>query len=285
MYLWKKPAKSWCLIIKEATNMQVSILGCGFLGHMLAAGLLDKGYAVKGSTTTPDKLAGLRQEGIDPYLIDLENCVPETLTAFLQGSEVLVVNIPPKIKTATVPYPDKMRLLLPYIQAAGIAKVLFVSSTSVYADAFPYPIITEDTLPSPEAENGRQLLEAEQVLQNSTYFETTILRLSGLIGSTRHPINQLAGREGIANPDAPINLVDRITASYVIYQIIEKNAWGGVFLAADNNHTAREVYYTAKAKTLQLPLPQFSHEKPSVGKIISSAKAEKILGVSFNGII
>lgn len=265
--------------------MQVSVLGCGWLGFALARGLLTKGYTIKGSTTTGAKLEVLRDAGVDPYLVNLESPKPETLSSFLHSSEVLVINIPPKIKDATVTYPDKMRFLVPYIEAAGIKKVVFVSSTSVYADAFPFPVITEETPPNPQTESARQILQAEQVLQNNPAFKTTILRLSGLVGESRHPVYHLAGRQGVENPDGPINLVDLATATYSIYRIMEVNAWGEVFLAADKDHTTRKEFYTARAKALFVEPPQFNHDVPSVGKIISSAKAQRILDVSFYGVL
>ena len=44
--------------------MQVSILGCGWLGLPLAKALIGEGYTVKGSTTTPAKLNLLKEEGV-----------------------------------------------------------------------------------------------------------------------------------------------------------------------------------------------------------------------------
>jgi len=260
---------------------QVSVLGCGWLGLPLAETLIQSGYTVKGSTTTSDKLTELKDKGISPYLLNLDTASAEEITPFLQGSEVLLINIPPKLKTAATSYPDKMRFLLPHIIAAGINKVLFVSSTSVYADAFPFSVITEDTPPNPDAENGRQILEAEQVLRASSGFKTTIVRPSGLIGGSRHPINQLAGRTGIAHPDAPINLVHRDDVVQIITAIVEREKWGEVFNAAHPHHPTRKDYYTAKALENGLAAPQFNHEAQSVGKIISSQKVTESLGIDF----
>ncbi|WP_321539617.1 NAD(P)-binding domain-containing protein [Flavobacterium piscinae] len=46
---------------------QISILGCGWLGMPLAKHLLQKGYSIKGSTTTETKLELLQNEGITPF--------------------------------------------------------------------------------------------------------------------------------------------------------------------------------------------------------------------------
>jgi 3-hydroxyisobutyrate dehydrogenase-like beta-hydroxyacid dehydrogenase len=50
---------------------QISILGCGWLGLPLAKALLENGFAVKGSTTSQEKLSVLENSGIQPFLIAL----------------------------------------------------------------------------------------------------------------------------------------------------------------------------------------------------------------------
>ncbi len=265
--------------------MQISVLGCGWLGRFVAREFVKAGYAVKGSTTSPAKLPILQNDGIAPYLLNLENPQAGTLSGFLQGSEVLIINIPPKIKEAVVSYPGKMQALVPHIVQAGITKVLFISSTSVYADgAFPFPVITESTPPNPQTESARQILEAEQVLHNNAAFKTTVIRPAGLIGAERHPVYHLAGREGIDNPEAPVNLIGRDTLVSLILQVVEQNVWGTLFNAAHGQHPSREAYYTAKATESGLKAPRFNHSVPSVGKIISADKAQTMLGVAFNGL-
>ena len=51
----------------------ISLLGCGSLGFPLALDLLNEGYHVKGSTTTASKIYKLKQYGITPYLINIED--------------------------------------------------------------------------------------------------------------------------------------------------------------------------------------------------------------------
>ena len=76
-----------------------------------------------------------------------------------------------------------------------------MSSTSVYSDKDT--VVTEATLPNPNTESGKQLLQCEKLLQDNSHFETTILRFGGLIGEDRNPIHFLAGRSNIENPDDP----------------------------------------------------------------------------------
>jgi len=252
--------------------MQISILGCGWLGLPLAERLVREGHMVKGSVTSSEKIEVLQAKGIRPFIVDLNEIEGDVLDDFLRDSEVLIIAIPPKVKQNTgLSYPEKLRVLLPSIANAGIKKVLFTSSTSVYADAPDIPVITEDTLPNPDTESGKQVLAAEQVLQSSTDFKTTILRLGGLIGGDRHPVYHLAGRAGIPNPYAPVNLADRDMIIEVIVQIIEVDIFGNVFLVVNPEHPTRKLYYTNEAKKHGLPLPKFSDAVTCVGKLVEGS--------------
>jgi nucleoside-diphosphate-sugar epimerase len=259
--------------------MQVSVLGTGWLGLPLAKALIAERYAVKGSTTTVDKLELLKQEGIEPYILDLDKFSIEDTIAFLKGSDVLIINIPPKVKANEVSYANRLSQLLPFIGQEGITKVLFVSSTSVYAD--DNTTVTEFTLPNPDTEGGKQVLQAELVFEEATSFKTTILRFGGLIGADRHPVKFLAGRENIANPGAPVNLIHLEDCIGIISKIITSDCWGEVFNCVSSGHPSREDYYTRKAIESKLPVPIFNHSEPSVGKTVSVRKVIDMLRYEF----
>jgi nucleoside-diphosphate-sugar epimerase len=157
--------------------------------------------------------------------------------------------------------------------------VIFVSSTSVYAD--DNSEVTESTIPKPETEAGKQLLEVETLLQNNNHFKTTVVRFGGLIGENRHPIHFLAGRTGIENPEAPINLIHQEDCIEIIIKILNNEVWNETFNAVAPFHPTRFDYYTQKAMDLNLPLPKFDFNKKSVGKTISSQKAENVLAYKF----
>jgi len=260
---------------------QISILGCGWLGLPLAKALLSRGFSIKGSTTKQDKLEILKEEGINPYLVTLgENSTDETIYDFLSGSEVLIINIPPSIMaTGSDNYPGKIQGLLPHIEKTGIRKVLFVSATSVYADEDKD--VSEETPANPNNEIGRQIVQAEQLLQNSPDFKTTILRLGGLFGEERHPIKYLSGRENIANPNAPINLIHLEDCIGISIAILDKDIWGETFNGVMPYHPTREDYYCGEAKAMGLPLPKFNHNLPSAGKTVLSNKVTDVLGYNF----
>lgn len=270
---------------------QISILGCGWLGLPVAKSLLEKGYSVKGSTTSMDKISVLKNAGITPFNINLrEDNIEGEIDVFLLNSEILIIDIPPKLRgdlkdtsTALVmTFVAKIQKLVPFIEKSSVEKVLFISSTSVYADDTSTAIsVTEETRPSPDSESGKQLLAAERLLQSNPNFSTTIIRFGGLIGVDRHPIQFLAGIKNIENPQSPINLIHQEDCIGIIEKVIQTDTWNETFNAVAPFHPTRKDYYTQKAIELNLSLPEFNDSKSSVGKKIVSNKMEQILGYTF----
>ena len=266
----------------------IAILGCGWLGFPLAQSLISKGYEVKGSTTSENKLELLKSNKIEPFLLELsETKISDSITEFLYDSDILIIDIPPGLRKVIstsneMTFVNKIEKLIPYIEKSGIQKVLFVSSTSVYGDSFPIVEITEETKPNPDTESGKQLVIAETLLQSNPHFKTTVIRFGGLLGEDRHPIKFLAGRTNIENPNAPVNMIQREDCIGVIEKAIEfARDDNQTFNAVAPQHPTRKAYYQKKAELFHLPLPTFAEHLESKGKIISSKKAETILGYSF----
>ncbi len=258
---------------------KISILGCGWLGLPLATSLIEKGFSVKGSTTSLEKISVLKSAGIDAFQIALsEREITGDIDSFLSDSEILIIDIPPKLRSVSSEnFVAKIQNLIPFIEKAKVEKVIFISSTAVYPDN--NSIITEEAKPQPETEGGKQLLVIENLLQN--HFKTTVVRFGGLIGDDRHPVRFLAGRHNLENPYAPINLIHQLDCIGIIESIISQDCFGNNFNAVTPFHPTRKEYYTQKALELGLSLPEFDESKPSVGKTILSNKLETLLDYQF----
>ena len=260
---------------------QISILGCGWLGLPLAKSLLQNGFSIKGSTTSLEKISLLESEGITPFLVRLEEQqISASVADFLADSQILIINIPPKLRGgSTENFVAKITTLLPFIENSTVEKVLFVSSTSVYGEDNEF--VSEATVLNPDTEGGRQLAIVENVLQKNSRFQTTILRFGGLISDERNPVRFLSGRENIENPDAPINLIHQDDCIGIIEKIIALNSWDETYNAVAPFHPTRQEYYTQKATELNLALPKFAALNTIVGKTILNNKLIEVLEYSF----
>lgn len=249
---------------------KIAVFGCGWLGLPLAKILIEQDYSINGSTTTKAKLSVLEENNISPFLIDLNLDLDEkAMISFLYEVEILIINIPPRMKIGKVAnYASKMKKLYQHVKKSDIKKVLFVSSTSVYGEIEGE--VTEQTIPSPLSESGKELLKAENIFKEDVDLQTTIVRFGGLIGLDRHPVYQLSKKKEIQNGNFPINLIHLNDCISIIDLIIKKKYWGELFNAVYPHHPTKSVYYTEKAKEKGLEIPNFIENQQKIGKKISS---------------
>ncbi|MBT8180247.1 MAG: SDR family oxidoreductase [Eudoraea sp.] len=249
----------------------IGIIGCGWLGLPLAKSLIQDGYQVRGSTTNNLKLPILEEEGILPYLIILgQDGITGSITEFLDRLDVLIINVPPRLRGNNFEnYVLKMQFLHDEIGKSSVKKILFISSTSVYGAA--EGAVTEDTVPMPATESGRQLLEVEKFFQKDKSIQTSIIRFGGLIGPKRHPITMLSRKKGLSNGNEPVNLIHLDDCIHLIKTVLENNWWDQIFNGVYPDHPLKRDYYSHMADKNSLPRPQYlTSESNKSRKIIIS---------------
>ena len=260
--------------------MQISILGCGWLGLPLAQTLLKKGHSVKGSTTRKEKLAMLKESGISPYLIRFSPEINDDYSAAFFDSEVLIVNIPPKRdERVTEEYPRQIASLLEVVEPSPVRKLLFVSSTSVYPNV-NRAVRETDTSEKVKA-SGQALLTTERMVQEQPGIATTVLRFCGLFGPDRNPGRFLAGKTLGSSGQVPVNMIHLDDCINIIGQILEQKAWGEVFNACADEHPAKEDFYGVAAQKLAFDPPRFEATEDDAYKVVDSTKLKEKLGYRF----
>jgi len=265
--------------------MQISILGCGWLGFPLAKHLIKRGHTVKGSTTSNHKIKELEKCGIEPYLVEFN---PKLSTsngvANFWHSDVLLLNIPPgRKRNNIIDYHTKqIRSVIEAISGAPIKFVVFISSTSVYPK-LPGLVVEDDAIPGKAGrDSGNALLQAEKMLTQANNFETTVLRFGGLYGGDRHPAKYLAGRTGHNKANAPVNLIHRDDCIAIITQLVEEKITGEIFNAVTDGHPTRQEYYTQAAEELGLEPPTFEPDNENKNyKVVSNEKLKEVLDYTF----
>ncbi|MBG8553917.1 NAD(P)H-binding protein [Hymenobacter guriensis] len=263
----------------SVSSATIAVLGCGWLGLPLARALVAAGYAVCGSTTSPDKLSTLAAAGIQPTLLRL---TPElsaddpALTALLRGAKTLVLNVPPRASSG-IPYLDLLRPLAAAVQQYGVRQVLFVSSTGVYPD-INQPQTEAAALATADA--ASPLLQAEYLFMQLPGIRTTVVRMAGLIGPGRAPGRFLAGRQAVAQGSAPVNLIHLTDCVGALLSILQQQLWDYTLNASAAQHPLRREFYPAAARSLGLEPPTFLPEEAG-GKTIDSTQLRQLTGYSF----
>jgi nucleoside-diphosphate-sugar epimerase len=252
----------------------ISILGCGWLGKPLAAHLIQKGYRVKGSTTSENKLNELEQLGIQPFVIRFDPApAGEHLKEFFDA-EVLIITIPPRRKAGlTEQYRQQIEAVAVEAQNAGVRFVLFISSTSVYPDL--NRVVTEA-----DADAQSYLFQIENILRSNGKFKTTVVRFGGLMGPGRPPGRFLAGKKDVAGASNPVNMIHLDDCISIIEKIIENNVWEEVFNACSAQHPTKKDFYQKASIELGLTPPEFSDESAPF-KIVSAEKLKDRLSYQF----
>ena len=260
--------------------METSILGCGWLGHSLGKHLVKKGHLVKGSTTTEEKLYELEKSGINPYRVVLN---PEYSGEkdFL-NSDLVVINIPPPKGSGEIEsfMASQLDSVLSIMRNFSVGHVIFVSSTSVFP-ALNREVYETDAR-EPEREAGRALLKAERMIMDDSSFASTIIRFGGLFGYDRIPGRFLAGKKGLKNGEAPVNLIHRDDCIEIISRIIQQDVWREVFNACADMHPTRKEFYTRAAENAGLPLPEFDESAGLTYKIVNSDKLKSTINYQFH---
>ena len=258
---------------------QISILGCGWLGLPLAKFYRTKGVIVKGSTTSSTKFTVLKEAGIHPYQIVLgSEPISDELGEFVEGSEVVVINFPPRrVPDIETIYPNQLQQLITSITKEQ--KVIFISSTSVYQNT--NAVVSEELKNEPEKASGKAVLQAEKLLQERLGDQVTILRFAGLIGYDRLPGRFLANKKEVSNGGAPVNVIHQDDCIGLINAIIDKNCWGEIINGCADKHPLREEYYSKAAEQIGLTPPTFKQEQGIRYKIISNEKSKTVLGYTY----
>jgi nucleoside-diphosphate-sugar epimerase len=260
----------------------ISILGCGWLGLPLGEVLAEKGYKVKGSTTTESKLENIRAKGIEPYLITVaEELEGEKARKFFD-SQLLVLALPPagrKDPDVENNYPRKVQAILNHAQAGNIRQLLFISTTGVYADN--NDITDESARTLPTRPSGRAVLTAERLLALQNGLDITVLRMAGLVGGDRKAGRFLAGKQNVPNGGAPVNLVHLDDCIEIIQKLIERDCWNTVLNVCSDKHPTRAEFYTHRALVEGFEPPSFADHAQGNFKIISNRKLKDTLDYQF----
>lgn len=260
-------------------SQTISVIGCGWLGLPCAIRFVAEGYHVKGTTTTATKISTLEKHGIEPYLLQLDTDEPSTQ---LFNCDILFVNFPPgrHAENIVTRYQDRIAKVIHIAEKTSLKKIIFASSTGVYAGHTDVPVVTEYTPPQPRRNSAKAMYEAEVTLAAYTD-QLTILRFAGLVGPDRKAAKFLAGKQNLPNPNNSVNLVHLDDCVEAVQRIVTKNIFGAVYNVCADLHPSRQEYYTRLTTDADLAPPTFSTQQISPDKIVSNEKIKRELDFTF----
>ena len=255
--------------------MKISILGCGWLGLPLGNFLVEKSHAVKGSTTSEDKISLLSSGGIEPFLVKLSPQIEgDSILQFLD-SEILIICIPPRAgKFGEDFHVQQVQSLLGYLPKSSIKSIIYTSSTSVY------PELNQEMTEDDEVIENHALIQVENLLKSLSQ-NVTILRCGGLMGGERIPAKYFAGRT-INTGKIPVNYVHQDDVIQIITMILEKEFWNEIFNVVSPQHPLREEIYLKNCADFDFEKPIFEEVTEQIPyKIINPQKLILRTGYTF----
>ncbi len=208
------------------TGGKVLVLGCGYVGSVIAQQWRESGTIVTATTTSAERVAQL--EAIAHRVRVLDATEPEKLREALEGQDTVLMAIGAKgSKDYRHAYLDCAKSLVAAIpDFPSVKQVIYTSSYSAYGD-YGGDWVTEDTPLNPATPNGKILAEAEQTIlslnggsfNESSFNESSfngdsfngsngqpsraiacVLRLGGICGPGREVTKILSRAAGMTRP-------------------------------------------------------------------------------------
>ncbi len=259
--------------------LNITVIGCGWLGLPLAVSLVKKNHTVFGTTTSINKIPYLKELGISSFVLDLSEPIEKNKIEFLNQSDLVIINIPPSKLKGQKSYSDYLLEFVKLTQTS--TKIILISTTGVYPDAIQ---IADESYEFKLEDLEKETVQAEIKLKDFLANRLTIIRLAGLIGADRHPVKFLAGKKDIPNGNAPINLIHQDDAIGIINKVIAENYWGEIINGCYPSHPVKSKYYMNKAISLDLVPPLFLNQGEKFKKV-SEKKSIRDLNYSYSSPI
>ena len=233
----------------------VLIAGCGYVGQRLAARLRDR-FEVAAMVRTSEKAAGLEREGIKALAIDLDRVRAggATLPERLDQEAIVYLTPPPNAGESDLRLDRFLHLAIVPPKA-----FVYISTTGVYGDT-EGGFVDESTPVQPRTERARRRVSAEEMTRvwcTERRVRRVVLRVPGIYGPGRLPLDRLKQREPVVCPEDAgitnrIHVDDLVTACELA--VVNKEA-RGVYNVTDGNSISSTAFFDAVANIAGPPCP------------------------------
>ncbi|MCB9849157.1 MAG: SDR family oxidoreductase [Phycisphaerales bacterium] len=239
---------------------RVALVGCGYVGLALGKTLHAAGCSVVGTTTSDARVAEIEAAGLSVRLLDVADA--DCLAEIVRDRDVVYLTV--AAGRGGQAYRDvylrAAENLVRALPGSSVARVIYTSSTSVYAQR-DGSWVDETSPAGADSENGKVLLATERTLldagvenEQGREVQISVVRLAGIYGPGREPARFAARFAGQERDDGEVylNLVhlDDIVAALARLRTIPHH---GVLNLADDTPTTRRVVFDPILRAANLP--------------------------------
>ena len=212
------------------------VFGYGYCADSLVTNLSNKNWEINVVTRNTEKIDCLRKRGVKAFQWSdkkrIERC--------MRKSNTILVTVPPA--GFSDPVRDEFSELFPKLPENS--KLVYLSSTGVYGDHRGNWVNEKSNL-NPQTSLGIFRLNAEKLWQkvsDNFGLNLIILRLAGIYGSGRSPIDKL--RKGkvsvVRKPGLLFSRIHIDDIIAIIRRCLEENGISGVYNVCDNEPASSE---------------------------------------------
>jgi nucleoside-diphosphate-sugar epimerase len=234
--------------------MSLHIIGCGYVGRMVAGEYLQRKTPVHGVVHSPESAGLLQELGIAAHTVDLDG--PDIQDLSLAGTQLFYfAPPPPQGETDT-----RVRNLIAAFEHLGHpARIVYLSTTGVYGDCHG-EWVDETRPPAPTVPRALRRWDAEQAFmqwREQSGNELIILRVAGIYGPGKLPLERLRkGLPLVQESEAPYsNRIHAADLVQVCMAAMERGRDGERYNVSDGHPSTMTDYFNRLADLASLPRP------------------------------
>lgn len=235
---------------------RVFIIGCGDIGKRVALLAMAEGAEVTALVRSEERAAKLKELGIGTVEGNLDDAA--SLSGLPTRDAVVFYFAPPPGGGITEP---RVRAFCAAIRPGDEpAKVIYLSTSGVYGDCGDAEV-TEETPPNPQTARAKRRYDAETAVLawgEERGVPTVVLRVTGIYGPGRLPLQQLASGQPVLREEEAsfTNRIHSEDLARICMAAAERGENGDIFNVSDGNPGTMTEYFTACADALGYPRPR-----------------------------
>ena len=230
----------------------IIIIGCGYIGQLLATQLLKKQIPVRGIVRSETSLAACAEKNIPCEIKNLD----KTLVDIDLAEQRVIYLAPPSRSGKTDP---RMYHFLKAVENHPPEKIVLISTTGVYGDC-DGAWIDETASLYPTADRAFRRVDAERQVQqycNRHALPLVILRVAGIYGPGKIPLQRIKNCTPIVNQqDSPYtNRIHAHDLTSICEKALSNSEITGIYNVSDGHPGTMYDYFTGVASAMHMPAP------------------------------